>query len=323
MISRRRAANRVAGEPAAGCEARPADDMVSLKLHLPALPRQWPILPGADGHAYAACPQQASLQSKKLVRLGNVPSAARAASAIILAAGVGRRLGAAGDIPKILLEFGGRTLLERHLEALRAHGVEDISITVGHRRELIEAALARRDGVELVENPRYREGSMVSLWAQSARLRAGRPMLLLDGDVLYDPRMIGALVAAPCENALLVDREIEPGDEPVKLCFRGGRIVDFRKRPEHAHDWHGESVGFFRFSAAMSAALAERCASYVSAGRTELEYEEAIRDLILAAPERFGAADVTALPWIEIDFEEDVTRARHEILPQLSQGAHA
>src|SRR3712207_6867482 len=45
------------GEPAAGCEARPADDMVSLKLHLPALPRQWPILPGADGHAYAACPQ--------------------------------------------------------------------------------------------------------------------------------------------------------------------------------------------------------------------------------------------------------------------------
>ena len=253
-----------------------------------------------------------------------MPSAAHAASAIILAAGVGRRLGAAGDDrPKVLLEFGGRTLLDRHLEALRAHGVEDISITVGHRRELIEAALARHDGVELVENPRYREGSLVSLWAQSARLRAGRPVLLLDGDVLYDPRMIGALLAAPCENALLVDREIEPGDEPVKLCFREGRIVDFRKRPEHAHDWHGESVGFFRFSAATAADLAERCAFHVAAGRTGLEYEEAIRDLILAAPERFGAADVTALPWIEIDFEEDVARARHEILPQLSQDAHA
>ena len=254
-------------------------------------------------------------------------SSARAVSAIILAAGVGRRLGAAaGDRPKVLLEFGDRTLLERHLEALRAHGVEDISITVGHRRELIEAALSRlgwRGHVELVENPRYREGSMVSLWAQSARLRAGHPLLLLDGDVLYDARMIGELIAAPCENALLVDRDIEPGEEPVKLCFRGGRIVDFRKRPEHEHDWHGESVGFFRFSAAMAAALAERCTSYVAAGRTELEYEEAIRDLILAAPDRFGAADVSALPWIEIDFEEDVARARHEILPQLSHGAYA
>jgi choline kinase len=248
------------------------------------------------------------------------------ASAIILAAGVGRRLGAAGDRPKILLEFGGRTLLARHLDALRAHGVEEISITVGHQRELIEAALSGlgwRDRVELVGNPRYREGSLVSLWVQSARLRAGRPLLLLDGDVLYDDRLIRRLIEAPCENALLVDRDIEPGEEPVKLCFREGRIVDFRKRPEHAHDWHGESVGFFRFSAAMAAALADRCAHHVAAGRTGLEYEEAIRDLILAAPDRFGAADISGLPWIEIDFEDDLARARRDILPRLRPGAAA
>ena len=245
----------------------------------------------------------------------------RVASAIILAAGVGRRLGgAAGDAPKILLEFGGRTLLERHLEALRAHGVTDVSVTVGHRRELIEGELRRlgaRDRVELVDNPRYREGSLVSLWAQAARLRSGRPALLMDGDVLYDPRVIAGLLDAPGENVLLVDRGIEPGDEPVKICFRGGRIVDFRKRPVHAHDWHGESVGFFRFSAATAAALADRCGAYVEEGRTDLEYEEAIRDLILAEPDRFGAADIGALPWIEIDFEEDVARARDEVLPRL------
>jgi choline kinase len=255
-----------------------------------------------------------------------VLSAARATSAIILAAGVGRRLGDAGDRPKVLLEFGDRTLLARHLDALRTHGVEDVAITVGHRRELIEAELSRlgeRGRVELVGNPRYREGSMVSLWAQSARLRAGRPLLLLDGDVLYDDRMIGSLLRAPGENALLVDRGIEPGDEPVKVCFRGDRIVDFRKKPEDAGDWHGESVGFFRFSAETAAALADRCASYVAAGRADLEYEEAIRDLILAEPARFDGADVTALPWVEIDFEEDVARARREILPQLEAGAPA
>ncbi|GGG37472.1 hypothetical protein GCM10010964_26650 [Caldovatus sediminis] len=243
------------------------------------------------------------------------------ASAIILAAGVGRRLGAADGRPKVLLEFGGRTLLERHLAALRACGVEEVSITVGHGRERIEAEVARLgegERVRFVHNPRYREGSLVSLWAQADRLRAGGgPLLLMDGDVLYDRRMIARLLAAPGENVLLVDRDIEPGEEPVKVCFRGDRIVDFRKRPEHAHDWHGESVGFFRFSGAMAAALADRCAAHVEAGRTALEYEEAIRDLILAAPHRFGAADVTGLPWIEIDFAADVARARAEVLPRL------
>lgn len=240
--------------------------------------------------------------------------------AVILAAGVGRRLGAADDRPKILLEFGGRSLLERHLEALQACGVQDVSISVGHGRELVEAEVARLgwgDRVGFVFNPRYREGSMVSLWAQSARLRAGRPLLLMDGDVLYDRRMLGRLTGAEGENVLLVDRDLEPGDEPVKICFRGGRIVDFRKRPEHAHDWHGESVGFFRFSGAMAAALADRCATYVGHGRTDLEYEEAIRDLILAEPARFCAADVSDLPWIEIDFEADVARAQREVLPLL------
>ena len=38
-----------------------------------------------------------------------------------------------------------------------------------------------------------------------------------------------------------------------------------------------------------------------------MEYEEAIRDLILAHPDRFGAVDVSDLPWTEIDFEEDVS----------------
>jgi choline kinase len=155
------------------------------------------------------------------------------------------------------------------------------------------------------------------LWAQRERLAAGATTLVMDGDVLYDRRMIGRLLAAPGENVLLLDRDIEPGDEPVKICFRGDVIVDFRKKPEHAYDRHGESVGFFRFSPAMAAALAERCAWYVDQGRTDVEYEEAIRDLILQHPDRFGAEDISDLPWIEIDFETDVSRARTEILPRL------
>ena len=279
---------------------------------------------GSDGPAELARPVGVILPSAVLkanIGKSGLNDAPRPALAVILAAGIGRRLDGAYDHPKILLEFGGQTLLARHLAALSRHGIKDVSITVGHRRELIEAAVAELGWpgqVSFVENPRYREGSLVSLHVQADRLRAGAPVLLMDGDVLYDSRMIGALIEAPGENVLLLDREIEPGDEPVKICFREGTIVDFRKRPEHAHDRHGESVGFFRFSAATAAALADRCAAYVEAGRTAVEYEEAIRDLILTEPGRFHAADVTALPWVEIDFPEDVARARDDILPQLN-----
>lgn len=241
-------------------------------------------------------------------------------SVILLAAGVGRRLEGAIPGPKVLLEFGGQTLLERHLRALHAHGIEDISLTVGYQKDAIRGELDRLGlggRVRLVNNPDFRQGSLVSLWVQAERLRSGRTIVLMDGDVLYDPTLIGRLLGAPAENVLLLDREIEPGDEPVKICLRGDRIVDFRKKPEHAHDRHGESVGFFRFSPALAATLAERCGWYVTRGQTNLEYEEAIRDLILAQPERFSAIDISDTPWTEIDFAADIARAREIILPRL------
>jgi 2-aminoethylphosphonate-pyruvate transaminase len=255
---------------------------------------------------------------------GSTAASSSSPSAIILAAGVGRRLGRA--VPKVLLEFGGKSLLERHLTALHANNVRSIAITVGHRPDLIRAELRRLgvlDCVILVENPRYREGSVVSLAVQRAQLAARNPVLLMDGDVLYDSRMLARLLQATPENVLLFDQAIEPGEEPVKICLRGEVIVDFGKAPAHAHDRRGESVGFFRFSADMAAELAERATTYVEGGRASAEYEAAIRDLILKHSHRFGYEDIGDLPWTEIDFEADVTRARQEILPRLQEIAYA
>ena len=240
--------------------------------------------------------------------------------AIILAAGHGRRLGDSHRGAKVLLEFDGRSLLERRIRALEASGVGAVSITVGHDGAAVRAAVERsapRLDVRFVENPRYREGSLLSLLAQREVLESGRGVLVMDGDVLHDRRMIERLLEGPGEAVLLVDPELEPGDEPVKVCFRGEVIVDFRKRPEHPHDRHGESVGFFRFSPAMAARLAGRCQALADAGGGMLEYEEAIRELILTGPERFVATDVGDLPWTEIDFPQDVVHARDIILPRL------
>ena len=247
--------------------------------------------------------------------------------AIILAAGVGRRLGDHHQGPKILLDFGGRTLLQRTLHALAAHGVRRVSITVGFEAETVREAVAlilkeKALGdlqVCFVDNPEYRNGSLLSLHSQAETLRGGEDILLLDGDVLYAEAMIDRLLSSSSEGVLLLDREIEPGDEPVKICFDdGGVIVDFRKKPTNPHAWFGESVGFFRFSKRIATALADRCAWYAAQGLVKTEYEEAIRDLILVEPASFGAADVSDLPWTEIDFIEDVIRAREVILPQLA-----
>src|SRR5260370_14380996 len=84
-------------------------------------------------------------------------------SAVILAAGVGRRLG--NMAPKVLLDFAGKTLLERHIAALDANGVRDIAITLGHRPDLIRNQLSRigpLHPVPLVPNPRYPADAHVS-----------------------------------------------------------------------------------------------------------------------------------------------------------------
>ena len=238
--------------------------------------------------------------------------------ALILAAGVGRRLnGSTGPRPKALLPFGGRTLLARHIAALRACGVQDVTVVVGFEAEQVRAEVGGDPAVRLVLNPDYREGSVVSLWAARDVLRAGRPVVLMDADVLYDARLLRRLLSSAHPNALLLDRDIEPGDEPVKLCIRGGGIVDFHKRPQAPHDWHGESVGFFRFTPADAAELADRAGAYVAGGRRNMEYEEPIRDMMQAAPPGlFGFEDITGLPWTEIDFPEDVAKASG-LLPRL------
>ena len=106
------------------------------------------------------------------------------------------------------------------------------------------------------------------------------------------------------------------------MLFRSGKqLVEFRKRlaPDLAYDYSGESVGFFRFSRSMAARLAERTEDYVQDGRLDEPYEEVIRDLLLESPEEFGFEDVTGLPWVEIDFPQDIERAQKEILPQINE----
>jgi choline kinase len=245
--------------------------------------------------------------------------------AIILAAGRGLRLKQPEDeqIPKCLLRFGGMSLLERHLRMLKTAGVTDIVLAVGFRHELVEAELDRlqwQPRPEIVINTQFELGSVLTVHTVAAAMTRGGDVLLMDADVLYDERIMHALVAgASPVNRLLIDREFEPGDEPVKVCVQAGVPIELRKKPDAdiQYDTIGESVGFFRFDQTAARRLAELVAAYVNSGRANMPHEEAVRDLVRERSQVLDVSDVTGSPWIEIDFSVDVERATREVLPQL------
>jgi choline kinase len=148
----------------------------------------------------------------------------------------------------------------------------------------------------------------------------GGDILLMDADVLYREDIMTALVSGqPPLSLVLMDRDFEAGDEPVKLCVHDGVVVELRKQVATglAYDTIGESVGFFRLDESAARRLAALVAGYVESDRAHMPHEEALRDLFLERSHRFQVADVTGAPWIEIDFPVDVERATHEVLPQL------
>lgn len=248
--------------------------------------------------------------------------------AIILAAGLGLRLQQPPEqqFPKCLLRFQGTTLLERHLRALRAVGVDEVELALGFQPEAIEAELDRigwQPRPRTVLNPRYDMGSVLTVHTMAQALTRGGDVLLMDADVLYDEAILRKLVAAPSADRLLIDRDFETGDEPVKLCLREGVPVELRKQLAVGlqYDIIGESVGFFRFTESTARRLAEIVADYVASGRPNMPHEEAVRDLLLEGGRAYDVADVTGLPWIEIDFPGDIARAESEVLPRLAQAA--
>lgn len=247
--------------------------------------------------------------------------------AVMLAAGLGARLCSSEprSSPKVLLRFAGRSLLQRHIDILRRHGVEELVLGVGFNREAIEqevAAIGANEFVRTVFNPEFEAGSIVTLWTLRDELCWGGPVLLMDGDVLYDDRLMERLVTSEHPNCLLLDRVDALDDEAVKLCIRDHEIIEFRKWLSAEFDFCGESVGFFKLSARVAESLIAQTRLYLEQGRRSDPYEEPFRDVIQTSRRgTIAYEDITGLPWIEIDYAADVERANAEILPRILAAA--
>ncbi len=233
--------------------------------------------------------------------------------AIILAAGIGRRLGGGVvEHPKCLLEVGGRTLLDRMLDALRRAGVGETVVVSGHLAEQVRDAVAGREGVRVLYNPEYRKGAILSLW--TARGELDDDVLVMDADVLFPPDLLRRLVDSPHANCFLMDAGAENNGEAMMLMARGGRVLDITRGVRGEFDACGESVGFLKLSRSAAGRLRVLLEQALDAGRDGIEHEEVYPALMRECV--IGYELTEGYPWTEIDFPEDVARAEALVAEQ-------
>ena len=242
-------------------------------------------------------------------------------TAIILAAGVGKRLlGTSGGKAKCLLEIGGRSLILRLLDGLAAAGVREAVIVSGFGDPQVRAALvgvSQLLSTRCITNPRFREGAILSLW--TAREWLDREVLVMDADVLCDPAMLARLVDSPHANCFLLDASQENTGEEQMLLVRDGRVRDIVRGGAPGWELMGESVGFLKLEASAALLLRQLLEARVAAGDTGIEHEQVYPELL--AQVNVGFERIDGMPWIEVDFPEDVTRAEQEILPRIAAAA--
>jgi choline kinase len=253
--------------------------------------------------------------------------------AVILAAGAGSRMGAlTATTPKPLLPIDGRdsscTFLAWHLRCLAAAGVAEIYV-VGSPRVIAMATVA----AEWIVNPLPAgdSGSAYSAWLawqSPRRILDGRSrVLLMDADIVYDPRLLAELVAEgdPCSKTLVTTAHRETGEEV--LVFAPPDRSDFPLRHGKGLAGNpivaglrclGEATGITLWEPADHALLAERTSWVVhhSPAAARSEHEDVTQEMMLrrrVRAVRFG----TERAFLEVDTPEDYGVLIAEIAPRL------
>ena len=238
-------------------------------------------------------------------------------TAVILAAGMGTRLGAEGrSQPKGFLRLGTKPIIEESLERLRRAGVERVLIVTGHCRESYEDLARASEGfVSTVHNPRFSEsGSMYSLYC--ARDEIDGDFLLLESDLIYEQDALRNALEFPQDNCLLLSGFTFSGDE-VYVQHDDGRLVAMSKDASQLGDIAGELVGITRVSSAL---FSHMLAVSEEAFEHDL-YVDYETDCLVTASARHPVHChlVSELAWAEIDDPAHLERARTIVYPEIAR----
>jgi len=173
--------------------------------------------------------------------------------ALIIAAGLGNRLQPyTEETPKCMLDFAGKSLLQRQIDAYNACGITNISVIRGYKKEKINY-----EGLRYYENPDYENNNILnSLFYAEAELDSH--IVISYSDILFESYVVQRLLQSDHDISIVVDidwrgyyegRKDHPIEEAENVIFdANNNVVEIGKILTEKHDVHGEFIGMIRLT---------------------------------------------------------------------------
>lgn len=238
------------------------------------------------------------------------------AHAVILAAGMGTRLAPlTSSCPKCLVKVNGRAILENTLKHLAGQGIREVVILVGYREGLIRSRIGRRYlgmKIRYVRNPIFHQtNNMYSLWLARRFCPADRGMLLVEGDLFFEKRVLGRLLSDPAPCCWAADEFIRFKEGCMLSTDSSGsvrRIEIIRRTLPSYHDRQHKSAGMVKLNRAGLSALWDCLEFEVRHWHLGLYYDQVFSRHL----GEFGLkiCSIAGLKWMEIDDYGDLKKAQ-------------
>ena len=246
--------------------------------------------------------------------------------AIILAAGMGKRLGKLTENnTKCMLKVNGLTLIERTLDILDEIGIEKLVLVIGYKGENLRNFLGesyKNVKIIYVENKIYDStNNIYSLYlAKDYLIRADT--LLLESDLIFDKRILTRLINHPDKNLAVVSKYESWMDGTVVKLNRDNTIQSFV--PKNIFDYNDidkyyKTVNIYKFSKEFSrTSYVPFLEAYSSALGNQEYYEQVLRIITFLETQDLKALPTENEKWYEIDDVQDLDNAETIFSPEES-----
>ena len=238
---------------------------------------------------------------------------------VILAAGMAKRLRPLTDTkPKCLLEVGGKTLLQRTVDAMASAGIKEFLVVTGYRGGMIRDFLTShypQIPIQFLDNVDYEHNNNIfSLWMAMQELH-GQEALLMDSDILCDPEAVRRVARQECSALAMQQHEL--GEEEMKIVVDADfNITEISKTCSVAAAI-GESVGIEKMTPDYTEAIYQELHQMIlEEGLIDIFYERAFERLIPQG-HTFKVVDTTDLFSYELDTPEDFHKATEQLPKSL------
>ena len=234
--------------------------------------------------------------------------------AIILAAGMGRRLGElTKNNTKCMVEVNGVKLIDRVLTYLSHLNLKRIVVVVGYKAENLVNYIENQYGnlnVEFVENPIYDKTNNIYSLALAKDKFKEDDTLLLESDLIYEESMLRLLVDNPQPDIALVAKYEKWMDGTMVTIDDDHNILNFISKKEFKQsevEKYYKTVNIYKFSKSyINNQYLPLLEAYCKMKGNNEYYEEVLRVLTLIDKSSLKALPICDEKWYEIDDIQDL-----------------